>query len=198
LCALRSSLLGMPATDPLARAQSRIGTGRYVLGAGGVDPHAAIPDTAVGARRGCDGPGFIAWCLGYARHHPGFTHGWDWVNADSMIVEAETRGAWFLVVSRPEVGAVLAYPSVELERDGRRDRLGHAALILDVPTGWSGTEAAWSKLRVAHCHSSIQRRRGYAIDVTHAVAWAQRASFRGASHPGWRTRFLRYVHGEAP
>lgn len=187
-----------PRPDPLARARARVGTGHYLLGAGGVDPHAAIPDTTVGARRGCDGPGFLAWCLGYPRHQPGFTWGWDWVNADSMIVEAETRGAWFRVVPHPEVGAVLAYPSVELERDGRRDRLGHAALIIDVPSPWSVTEAAWSALRIVHCHSSIQRRLGHAIDVTHAVAWAQRASFRGASHPRWRTRFLRYVHGEQP
>lgn len=185
----------LPRVDPVVRARGRVGTGRYLVGAGGLDPRAAIPDTSRGIRTGCDGAGFLAWCLGYPRHHRDFVWGWDWINPDSMIVEAEARGAWFRPVSRPEVGAVLAYPSIDLERDGRTDRAGHAGLIVAAPTSWNGTASAWSAIRVIHCSLSIQRRRGYAIAETHAADWAQRAVFRGASLPRWRTRILRYVHG---
>jgi hypothetical protein len=115
-----------------------------------------------------------------------------------MICEAETVGAWFQPLPAPEIGSVVAYCSIELERDGRRDRTGHAALVVDLPDRWTITEAAWTAMRIIHCSPSIQRRRGYAIDETHAAAWAHRASFRGTSHPRWRTRFLRYLRTDSP
>ena len=170
-----------------------MGQGRYVTGAGGRDASARNPDSVVHGRRGCDYAGFLAWCLGYDRHQPGFTAGSDWVNADSMICEAELVGGWFRPLLAPEIGAVIAYCSIDLDRDGRRDRDGHAALIVEPPGCWTASDAAWAALRIIHCSPSIQRRRGHAIDETHAAAWAHRASFRGTSHPRWRTRFLRYV-----
>jgi hypothetical protein len=170
-----------------------VGQGRYVVGAGGRNPTALAPDSLVRGRRGCDYAGFLAWCLGYDRCQRGFTRGSDWVNADSMICEAETTGAWFQPIVAPELGAIVSYCSIELERDGRCDRVGHAALVVGVPERWSYGVAAWTELRVIHCAQSIQRRRGYAIDETHAAAWGHRASFRGVTHPRWRARFLRYV-----
>lgn len=187
-----SHLHPMPALA-VARARSLVGRGRYVFGAGGRDPCASGPESMLGARCGCDGPGFIAWCLGYDRYQPGFAGGWDWVGPDSMIVDAESTRAWFDTVAAPEAGALIAYPSIDLERDGRTDRPGHVGLIVDVPAAWSRLETVWSALRVIHCAQSLQRRVGHAIDETHGVAWSQRASFRGHSHPRWRTRFLRYV-----
>ncbi len=179
------------------RAHSLVGQGRYTVGAGGRDASALTPDSVVRGRRGCDYAGFLAWCLGYDRHQRGFTPVSDWVNADSMICEAEIFGTWFRPLVTPEIGAVIAYCSIELERDGRRDRVGHAALVVEVPDRWTTSEAAWAAMRIIHCSPSIQRRRGHAIDETHAAAWAHRASFRGASHPRWRTRFLRYLRAEA-
>lgn len=174
-----------------------MGRGRYLVGAGGRNAAARTPDSVVRGRRGCDYAGFLAWCLGYDRHQRGFTPGSDWISADSMICEAETQGAWFRALAAPELGSVLAYCSIELERDGRRDRIGHAALVVELPERWTVTEAAWAALRIIHCAPSIQRRRGYAIDETHAAAWAHRASFGGTSHPRWRTRFLRYLRASA-
>jgi hypothetical protein len=182
--------------NAVLRARSLVGTGRYLVGAGGRDPHASSPESTVRGRRGCDGAGFLAWCFGYDRYHRGFTYGWDWINADSMIVESETLASWFRQLPEPEVGAVVAYSSIDLERDGRRDRVGRAGLVVALPASWSTDDHAWAAMRIIHCAPSIQRRRGYAIDETHAVAWAHRASYRGASHPCWRTRFLRYVHVE--
>lgn len=192
---MRSSEL-LPALKAVIRARSLVGQGRYVAGAGGHDASARSPDSIVGARRGCDYAGFLAWCLGYDRYQRGFTPGSDWVNADSMICEADTLGAWFRPLVAPEIGAVMAYCSIELERDGRLDRAGHAALIVRLPDRWSSGESEWAAMRIVHCSPSVHRRTGHAIDETHAVAWAHRASFRGASHPRWRTRFLRFVRSE--
>lgn len=177
----------------VVRARSLVGHGRYVVGAGGRDAVARTPDSVVRGRRGCDGAGFLAWCLGYDRHQRGFTPCSDWVNADSMICEAELFGGWFRPLVAPELGAVIAYCSIDLERDGRRDRAGHVALVVALPDRWTADDAAWAAMRIVHCSPSIQRRRGHAIDETHAAAWASRASFRGTSHPRWRTRFLRYL-----
>jgi hypothetical protein len=179
------------------RARSLVGHGRYIAGAGGRDPSARTPDSVVRGRCGCDDAGFLAWCLGYDRHQTGFTAGSDWINADSMICESETRDMWFRPLIAPELGAVIAYCSIDLEHDGQRTRAGHAGLVVAVPERWSTSESAWAALRVIHCSQSIQRRRGHAIDETHAAAWAHRASFHGTSHPRWRTRFLRYLCGES-
>lgn len=186
--------MALPARTALTRARSVVGTGRYLVGAGGRDPRASTPDSAVCGRCGCDDAGFLAWCFGYDRYQRGFAYGWDWINADSMILEAETLGAWFRPLPEPEVGAVVSYSSIDLERDGHRDRVGHTGLVVALPERWSTDDHVWAAMRIIHCASSIQRRRGHAIDETHGVAWAHRASYRGASHPYWRTRFLRYVH----
>jgi hypothetical protein len=186
----------LPAQAAVLRARSVVGTGRYLVGAGGRDPRARLPASTVRGRRGCDDAGFLAWCLGYDRYQPGFALGWDWISADSMIVEAETRGAWFRLLPEPEIGAVVAYCSIELERNGHRDRVGHAGLVVALPASWTTDDRGWAALRIIHCARSIQRRRGYAIDETRAIGWAHRGSYRGASHPYWRARFLRYVQAE--
>ncbi len=183
----------LPFRDPVSRARAWIGQGRYLLGAGGFDPAAPSPESLRLGRRGCDYAGFLAWCLGYARQQPGFTSAADWINADSMIEEAETRGSWFASIAEPEPGAIVAYCSVALERDGRRERSAHAALITAPPPRWTADAAAWTALRIVHCSPAIQRRHGFAIDETHAATWAHRATFRGISHPRWRTRFLRFL-----
>lgn len=191
----------MPANDDspepafLTRARAFVGRGRFLQGAGGRDPGAPGPEGACGSRVGCDGPGFVAWCLGYDRYQPAFAGGWDWVEPDSMILEAESTGRWFQQLAIPEVGALIVYPSIELVRAGRSDRRGHVGLIAVVPTSWPRDDARWTALRVIHCAASLQRRHGYAIGETHAVAWSSRATFQGQSHPRWRTRFLRYVRG---
>jgi hypothetical protein len=194
---MRSSQLP-PLRKALLRARSLVGQGRYIIGAGGRDAAASCPDGTVRGRRGCDYAGFLAWCMGYDRYQRDFTRGSDWVNADSMICEAETAGTWFQPLAAPELGAIVAYPSIALDHDGHRDRVGHAALVVELPEPWSSTDAAWTSLRIIHCSPAIQRRLGHAIDETHAAAWAHRASFRGASHPRWRARFLRYLRAEAP
>lgn len=180
-------------SDPILRARSWLGRGRYLIGAGGYAPDEPSPESIVRGRRGCDYAGFLAWCLGYSRHQRGFTSSSDWINADSMIEEAETRASWFRPLAEPEPGAILTYCSISLERDGQRDRVGHAALIVERPFRWTSNDAAWAAMRIIQCAPSIQRRHRYAIAETHASAWAHRASFRGATHPHWRARFLRYL-----
>ena len=183
------------ASEPLSisRARRFVGRGRYVEGAGGRAPAADGPEGRIGSRLGCDGPGFVAWCLGYDRYQPGFAGGWDWIEPDAMIVEAESTARWFRSLALPERGALIVYPSISLVRAGRIDRRGHVGLISLAPPDWTSHDARWSTLRVIHCAASLQRRHGFAIGETHAVAWSSRATFQGHSHPRWRTRFLRYV-----
>lgn len=182
-----------PPRDPIERARSQLGQGRYLLGAGGFDPDAPSPYTELRGRTGCDYAGFLAWCLGYPRRHPGLLGTSDWINADTMIEEAETRARWFSLLPEPEPGAILAYCTISLEHDGHRDRPGHAALIVERPPRWTLADASWTAMRIIHASPAIQRRYGHAIDETHAAAWAHRATFRGLTHPHWRTRFLRYL-----
>lgn len=182
-----------PPRDPIERARSQLGQGRYLLGAGGFDPDAPSPYTELRGRTGCDYAGFLAWCLGYPRRHPGLLGTSDWINADTMIEEAETRARWFSLLPEPEPGAILAYCTISLEHDGHRDRPGHAALIVERPPRWTLADASWAAMRIIHASPAIQRRYGHAIDETHAAAWAHRATFRGLTQPHWRTRFLRYL-----
>src|SRR5678816_181281 len=118
-------------TEPasLTRARAFIGRGHFLQGAGGRDPGAPGPEGACGSRVGCDGPGFVAWCLGYDRYQPAFAGGWDWVEPDAMILEAESTGRWFQPLAIPELGALIVYPSIELVRAGRIDRRGHVGLV---------------------------------------------------------------------
>lgn len=183
-------------TEPasVTRARAFVGRGHFLQGAGGRDPGARGPEGVCGSRVGCDGPGFVAWCLGYDRYQPGFAGGRDWVEPDAMILEAESTARWFQPLATPEVGALIVYPSIELVRAGRIDRRGHVGLVAAAPANWPRDDARWTALRVIHCAASLQRRHGHAIGETHAVAWSSRATFQGHSHPRWRTRFLRYVH----
>jgi hypothetical protein len=164
-----------------------------VRGAGGRDPAADGPEGAWRDKVGCDGPGFVAWCLGYDRYQPGFVPGWDWVGPDAMLAEAETASRWFAPLAGPEPGALVVYPSIALTRDGHRDRVGHVGIVVQAPPHWGPTAQPWAALRVVHCTANLWRRQGHAIGETHGVAWSGRASFRGRAHPHWRARFLRYA-----
>lgn len=176
----------------IQRARAWVGRGRFLRGAGGRVPGASGPEERSGARVGCDGAGFIAWCLGYDCYQPGFCCGWDWIAPDAMILDAESTASRFRLLAGPELGGLAVYPSIQLDRDGVPARRGHVGLIVSVPPAWD-RDPRWGALRVIHCAASLQRRYRHAIAETHAVAWSQRATFRGQSDPRWRTRFLRYL-----
>lgn len=172
---------------------------------GGRDPFA--PDCASHWRTlinliavaSCDCAGFVAWCLGYDRYQPDAFmpgSGWDWINCDSMIADARGPQTFYeeliatgepLRDQRPLPGDVVVFPSIDLDHDGSRDRVGHTGIIVAVAPTW--TPGDWRSLRVAHCSSGNGRR---AIAETSGAPWAGRERFRGLTNPRWTSTILRY------
>lgn len=197
--------------EAVARAERMAGPAgaaiRYRLEdhSGGRDPYA--PDPASHWRSPvkrialatCDCSGFAAWSLGYDRHQPGEDE--EWFNTDAMIRDARAGGAtWFreLVLDhadplrrqRPLPGDLAVFGSIDLDRDGARDRVGHVGVIVGVPPSWA--PGLWGALEVVHCSGGNDRRFGRAIAKTTGIAWAGRDTFRGRTNPRWAATILRY------
>ena len=163
---------------------------------GGRDPFAADPAshwrTAIRrvAVASCDCAGFVAWALGYDRYQPGFLHPWEWINCDSAILDARGPAGWFTEVATPIAGDLVVFPSIDLDHDGSRDRVGHIGVIVAVSPRW--VPGALAELRVAHCSDGNMKRYGRAIAETTGIIWSGADSFRGRRDPRWAATFLRY------
>jgi len=147
-----------------------------------------------------DCAGFVAWCLGYDRYQPEDFHYYGgWINCDSAILDAEGKQEWFaplIETGDPErdqralPGDVVVFPSIDLDHDGSRDRVGHIGVIVGVSPRWK--PGAWSELRVAHCSSGNTKKAGQAIAETSGVIWSQREAYKNHSNPRWAARVIRY------
>lgn len=164
---------------------------------GGRDPHAA--DCASHWRSPIIGmpyatsdcAGFVAWALGFDRYQPGeFSAFGGWINTDSAIIDARTVNQWFEIVSLPIPGDAIVYPSIDLDHDGDRDRVGHIGIITAVMPSWQ--PESWGALRVVHCSMGNDRRFGRAIKETTALPWAGAETYKGSLSPRWASMFLRY------
>lgn len=183
----------------IRRARSMLGVHMpYILGGGGRSPAAATPATTVyraGKRigRGSDCMGFVAWCCGFDRFQHDFPFYGGWINCDSML------GAWknetwhpaegfFELLSRPEPGCLVVYPSIDIDHDGKRDRIGHVALVESCTEGmWS-----WQTTQVIHCASTASRDTGgKSVAQTDATLWGRAGTYRGSAKGRWKAAFLR-------
>lgn len=189
--------------EAIARAKRLCGTAgariRYRLAdhQGGRDPHAddcashwhSLIKRIPLATSDC--AGFVAWCLGFDRYQPKTfaTYG-GWINCDSALIDARANCQLFHAVLTPEPGDLVVFPSIDLDRDGKRDRYGHTGLVTYVGPRW--TPGAWSMLRVAHCSSLSDQRFDRAIMETAGLVWARRENYRDQSNPAWASTFLRY------
>lgn len=183
---------------------------RYSMEAGhngGADPDAFDPATHWRTkvlklqRVTCDCVGFQCWNLGVDRLQRGFAAGWDWINTDSMIVDARTHAEWFEVISWPESGCLVVYPSIDFDHDGKRDRIGHVGMVVGmvdahgkplVEFEWSEKAKAYERLRVIQCSAGNDKRSGRAIVETDGRAWAGRDWYRGQHQSHWASVFLRF------
>lgn len=104
---------------------------RYKLGAGGRNPEAENPFTTREGVLGCDCVGFVLWAWGLDRFQPTFPKYGGWINTDSAIDDAKTTQTFFEQISGPEAGALVVFPGIA--KNGRRVRIGHVALVVDVP-----------------------------------------------------------------
>lgn len=149
----------------------------YILGAGGRDPKAETPFTKKEGKLGSDCVGFTCWCLGHDRYQPSTFPLYDgWINTDSLMLDARGRRTWYTDVATPQPGDVVVFPSIH--NNGKRIRMGHIGLVVEVPTGmpagvWSRHDRReWlERVRVIDCAGASGRRlRGHAIAETSAAA----------------------------
>lgn len=182
--------LGMAA----ARARSMINAPvPYVLGAGGRNPMATSPIGKRDNRRGCDCVGFTAWCSGFDRLQKEFPYYGGWINTDSSLGkwngelgQWEPASGWFALLDRPVIGSWIVYPSIDIDNDGDRDRIGHVGIVVGVEAEWS-----WQTTRVVHCSSSASKAtRGRAIQESDATLWARAKTYRGRSSARYAAAFL--------
>jgi len=107
-------------------ARSMVGRGVYRLGTGDIN-------TAGDDERDCFG---FAYCEAYQvrRHRPGFNRGaWatvsDDLNCNSAIEDARHAGELFALTSRPELGALLTYPTIRLAGNPQ-PFIGHVGIVV--------------------------------------------------------------------
>ncbi len=111
-----------------------------------------------------------AWCGGWDRFQPiRGAHVWEGrFNCDSIRIEVSQYGKCFERLERPEPGAMLVYGSVDYDRAGDRDRVGHVGTIMEVPLEWDEIEpSCWSLLTVCEIGSGGTR----ANRVTSGIKW---------------------------
>lgn len=180
----------LPLNQILARAwDATTKPMRYYLGAGGRDPSKATCATVRDGITGSDCVGFVMWALGIDRYQPSrFGYYGGWMNTDSVIYDAtDVKGrktgfsrAWDRL-SRPEPGALVIFPS--LYKNGKRTRIGHVGLIVEVPAEWPDNLSEWSDkerrnllnlVKVIDCNASLARRlKGKAIGMnTMGALWS--------------------------
>lgn len=159
-----------------ARRMTRVKS-TYVLGAGGRSPTASTPFTKRNGVTGSDCVGFTSWCLQHDRFQPETFPYYDgWINTDSLMMDAVGEQSWYRRIDRPEPGDVVVFPSIY--RDGKRVRMGHIGLVVEVPAELIDDVYAipdrmrrhWlSLIKVIDC-AGARSRRPYAISETTAAA----------------------------
>jgi hypothetical protein len=112
----------------------------------------------------------IAWCSGFDRLQPERA-GRVWggrLNCDSILIEANEYGACFEFLEAPEPGAIVVFGSIDYNRDGERDRIGHIGIVTDVPAEWDrAARECWEALGVV----DIAGRSGRANMRTSGLTW---------------------------
>jgi len=193
----------------LARAHSLLGKVNYVLGAGGRNPEALDPQTnrtfkrpdgSTFERYGCDCAGFVLWSWGLDRLQPDFNFYGGWINTDSMIHDGTSSREFFQEIWYPDVGSIIVFPSVNLDNDSNRERIGHVGLVVEAPNTWDPANPDYSQLQVIHCAGSNWKlaggdkaTRNPAVLETSGKIWNGKDSYKGHTNPKWRTRLLHYV-----
>lgn len=193
-----SSRRSLTPDEAVRRAKSMVGAPiGYVLGCGGRNPKSNTPATTrefgTEQRTGCDCVGFTAWSSGFDRFRHDFPYYGGWINTDSALGQWDGHTwhpapGWFELLAAPEPGAWVCYPSIDLDHDGQRDRIGHVGIVSDA-SGW--TTAKWAGVKVVQCSSSASRRTGRAIVETDATLWGMAEWFQGQHEQRWRAAFLR-------
>lgn len=176
------------AIEAVARARLRIGHGVYRLGTGNID-------TPLDGESDCCG---FSSCYAYGirRHRPGYNVGphatvSDDVNCNSSIEDAHHAGDLFKVISRPELGALLKYPTIRIRgKDGKiKEFCGHEGIVVGISRAleWDALQPDYRLLDVVQCCGPNGHTPG--IIASNGAAW--HAHDQLWSKPEHRTWMLR-------
>ncbi len=148
-------------------ARSLVGTGVYRLGTGN-------SDTPIGGESDCAGFA-ICRCYGLPRHRPGFNRGpWasvsDDLNSNSAIEDADHQRELFVRADRPQIGDLLAYPTIRLPGHDQ-PWIGHIAIVVGIDRAerFELAHPDWALLDVVQCCGPDGHRP--AIIATDASHW---------------------------
>lgn len=167
----------------------------YWLGTGDYLGEDRPPWTANNGGTGSDCWGLVAWAHRQPRHLEGYNPGGsvvDWINCDSAIEDAEGPARLWSLADRPEPGAIIVWPSLDLH--GKRVRWGHVSIIESISrvAEWDPAMPSWALLDVIHI-CGPNGRKPAAVRASGAL-WAGRDRVSGAGvNQAWRSRLLRPV-----
>lgn len=173
--------------EAVIRARSMLGLGLYCLGAGGKNPYHADPWSSCAkptdpkhakhvkqGRVFCDCSGFIDWCYRWSRNDP--TYGWRYCDAFVRDALNDVPGdlGYAVPIEECQEGDLVVYKSVDTDRDGDRDLIGHVGII-------SKRGKTFREIRVIHCAS---RGAPYAVRESDGRIWETRGVvFRVRAQP---------------
>ena len=181
------------AAEAVERAKRIVGKGgQYILGTGDYRPRVVngklidLPWTWRSSEEGSDCAGFaISWCYKLRRRRPGFASGRlpdfyrdqsdvdDDINCNSAIEDALTVRDCFRVIARPELGALLVYPTLRITgKDGAPHTfIGHVGIVTGVSRclEWDAGNPQYHLLDIAQCRGPNGRKPG--VVATDGSLW---------------------------
>jgi hypothetical protein len=171
------------AAEAVAHALAMRGRGVYQLGAGDLGSNNDDP-------RDCFGFA-VCECYGLRRHRPGFNRGWrdpdgsgptvvDDLNCNSAIEDARHAGELFAELERPELGALIAYPTIRLPGH-EQPWIGHVKIVVGLSRclEWDAARPDWSVLDTVECRGPNGRKPGIVAGngrgmLEHDAKWPKR------------------------
>lgn len=160
-----------------------VGTGVYQLGTGDCDTPENGPSDCAGFA--------INKCYNIRRHRPGFNVGpWasvsDDINCNSAIEDANHHQELFEIITKPEIGCLLTYPTFRIkgirswssgthefishqEKEAVHNYIGHVGIVIAVPAEWHKATSGYGSLTVVQCCGPNGRRPG--IIMTNGSHW---------------------------
>jgi hypothetical protein len=162
---------------------------KYLLGAGGRDPHAQDPRTWKGDLYGCDCTGADSYCSGLDRYQPNFTYYGGWMNTDAIVADALGNQEVWELLDRPVRGCGLVFCGIDYDHDGDRERIGHKAWSSKVDPSFDPKKPDYRLVTIWDCAGTNSERPGAVGDVfKHDGGYFNgKETYRDRTDPRWAT-----------
>lgn len=169
---------------------------RYKLSAGGRDPRADDPRSEVDGVNGLDCSGAHAAARRFARKQKNFRYYGGWVNTDSMIADARGKQDLYEPLDRPVPGAVLVFCGIDIDNDGKRNRVGHVADVDEIAATFDPKHPNFLYVTIFDCAGSNSELPGSDSDVArHPAGYfngKDKFTYKGKTYQDdeWKTQIL--------